>query len=222
MSDLRVYVAFRASDRLCQRIDTFLEAVANRPDVRHVTELDGITDPFLEEVLHTWFLGPVRAADASGPAVRIILGAMKVINKAAGSLAGRLMRKTTVAEQRALADHFRNLCLQAEGGVDIGYPLSPVLAERADSVFREFKAGKGNMAQLVEVMRGLSDGAIEYYLDRTLGNLHLGRLNRGLVAGARSTIHTAATASLEKGLPAMEAGHRKPVVTYFDNLLRTF
>jgi hypothetical protein len=40
-----------------------------------------------------------------------------------------------------------------------------------------------------------------------------------LVAGARVTIKKAAASSVEKGIPAMEAQHRIPVVAYFESLL---
>jgi phage-related minor tail protein len=75
------------------------------------------------------------------------------------------------------------------------------------------------MPRLVEVMDGISSGAIENYLDKTVGNLELGRINRGLVSGARATIKKASASSVEKGIPAMEKSHQKPVVAYFESLL---
>ena len=219
MSQPTLYVAFPASDLLRDRIDAFIEAVAGRPGENHVDTLDGIMDPFLNEVLHTYFTGPIDAANAKGTAVNVMLSAMKVINKAAHGLAGRLMRKTSADEQRALAEHFKRLRLEKEGQVYVGYALDPSLAERADLVFQEFADGNGEMGHLVEVMHGISNGAIENYLDKTVGNLELGRINRGLVAGARATIKKASASSVEKGIPAMEAKHRKPVVGYFQSLL---
>ncbi|HAB06078.1 MAG TPA: hypothetical protein DCE35_12080, partial [Alcanivorax sp.] len=97
--------------------------------------------------------------------------------------------------------------------------LSPALAERASLVFQEFADGNGQMPRLVEVMDGISAGAIENYLDKTVGNLELGRINRGLVSGARATIKKASASSVEKGIPAMEKSHQKPVVAYFESLL---
>lgn len=219
MSQTTLYVAFPASDLLRDRIDAFLDAVASRPGENHVETLDGIMDPFLDEVLHTYFTGPIDAVNARGTAVNVILGAMKVIKKAAHGLAGRLMRKTSVAEQKALADHFGALRLQKDGQVYVGYPLNPSLAERADLVFQEFADGNGDIKHLVDVMHGISKGAVENYLDKTVGNLELGRINRGLVAGARVTINKAAASSVEKGIPSMEREYRKPVVAYFQGLL---
>tara|TARA_R100000655_G_scaffold82091_1_gene121561 strand:+ start:1065 stop:1733 length:669 start_codon:yes stop_codon:yes gene_type:complete len=219
MSQPTLYVAFPASDELRDRIDAFLEVTRQEPDSNHVQELEAIMDPFLNEVLHTYFTGPIDAVNAKGTAVNVILSAMKVINKAAHGLAGRLMRKTSVEEQRALAEHFRNLRLEKDGQVYIGYPLSPALAERASLVFQEFADGNGQMPRLVEVMDGISGGAIENYLDKTVGNLELGRINRGLVSGARATIKKASASSVEKGIPAMEKSHQKPVVAYFESLL---
>lgn len=219
MNQPPLYVAFAASDQLRDRIDAFIHSVRDQPDTNHVDALEAIMDPFLNEVLHTYFTGPVDAVQAKGAAVAVILGAMKVINKAAHGLTARLMRKTSVAEQHALARHFARLRLEKEGRVYIGYPLVPALAEQAQAVFREFAAGNGQMPRLVAVMSGVSDGAVENYLDKTVGNLELGRLNRGLVAGARVTIKKAAASSVEKGIPAMEAQHRIPVVAYFESLL---
>ena len=84
---------------------------------------------------------------------------------------------------------------------------------------QEFADGNGQMPRLVEVMDGISSGAIENYLDKTVGNLELGRINRGLVSGARATIKKASASSVEKGIPAMEKSHQKPVVAYFESLL---
>ena len=219
MSDSTLYVAFPASEQLRDRIDTFIESARGEPDRDHVAELEAIMDPFLDEVLHTYFTGPIDAVNAKGTAVNVILGAMKVINKAAHGLAHRLMRKASVEEQRALAEHFAALRLEKDGQVYIGYPLTPSLAERASLVFQEFADGQGEMKHLVEVMDGISAGAIENYLDKTVGNLELGRINRGLVSGARTTIKKASASSVEKGIPAMDRAHRKPVVAYFESLL---
>ena len=71
----------------------------------------------------------------------------------------------------------------------------------------------------VDLFCGISAGAIENYLDKTVGNLELGRINRGLVSGARATIKKASASSVEKGIPAMEKSHQKPVVAYFESLL---
>lgn len=222
MNQSSLYVAFAASDTLRDRIDTFIQAIAEQPDRNHASSLDAIMDPFLDEVLHTYFTGPIDAVNAKGPAVSVILGAMKIINKAAQGLAGRLVSKTNHDEQKALAAHFAALRLEKEGRVYIGYPLPPVQAEQASQVFGEFAEGHGDMKRLVQVMDGVSAGAIENYLDKTVGNLELGRLNRGLVAGARATIKKAAATSVEKGIPAMDPDHRKPVVAYFESLLSEF
>lgn len=219
MSQSSLYVAFAASDTLRDRIDTFIRAINEQPGGDHAESLDAIMDPFLDEVLHTYFTGPIDAVNAKGPSVSIILGAMKIINKAAQGLAGRLVSKTAQHEQKALAEHFAALRLERDGRVYIGYPLPPALAARASQVFAEFAHGQGDMKRLVEVMDGISAGAIENYLDNTVGNLELGRINRGLVAGARATIKKASTAAVEKGIPAMDPEHRKPVVAYFESLL---
>lgn len=219
MTQPALYVAFPASDLLRDRIDAFIEAVGNQPDSDHVRELEAIMDPFLDEVLHTYFTGPIDAVDARGTAVNVMLAAMKVISKAAHGLAARLMRKTSVSEQQALARHFQQLRLEKDGQVYVGYPLAPSQAVQAQQVFQEFADGNGQMPRLVEVMDGISNGAVENYLDKTVGNLELGRINRGLVAGARVTIKKAAASSVEKGIPAMEAQYRQPVVAYFQSLL---
>lgn len=219
MSESTLYVAFPASDQLRDRIDAFIESTRSEPDLDHATKLEAIMDPFLDEVLRTYFTGPIDAVNAKGTAVNVILGAMKVINKAAHGLAHRLMRKASVEEQRALAEHFTALRLEKDGQVYVGYPLSPSLAERACLVFQEFADGQGEMRHLVEVMDGISACAIENYLDKTVGALELGRFNRGLVSGARATIKKASASSVEKGIPAMDRAHRKPVVAYFDSLL---
>ncbi|AFT70505.1 hypothetical protein B5T_02231 [Alloalcanivorax dieselolei B5] len=221
MSDT-LYVAFPASETLCQRIDAFLAKMRENPSGNHAADLDGITDPFIDEVLHTYFTGPIEAVNARGTAVNMIMGAMKVIRKAAHGLAGRLMRKASVEEQQALAQHFSSLRLEKDGGVFVGYPLPADLAERANRVFESFANGEGEMAHLVEVMHGITDGAIENYLDKTLGSLKLGAINRGLVSTARATINKASTSAVDKGLPAMERSHRKPVVAYYQSLLHRF
>ena len=79
--------------------------------------------------------------------------------------------------------------------------------------------GNGQMPGMGEVRDGSSAGASENYLDKAVGNLELGRINRGLVSGARATIKKASASSVEKGIPAMEKSHQKPVVAYFESLL---
>ena len=59
MSQPTLYVAFPASDELRDRIDAFLEITREEPDSNHVQELEAIMDPFLDEVLHTYFTGPI-------------------------------------------------------------------------------------------------------------------------------------------------------------------
>lgn len=219
MSQSPLYMAFQASDRLRERIDGFLDAVDNHPGQNHVVALEGIMNPFLDELLHTYFTGPIDAAGARGPAVAVMLGAMKIINKASRSLASRLMRDTGAAEQQALAGHFRNLRLESDDRVYVGHRLEPALAQRALTVFQGFADGRENMQELVAVMHGISQGSIDSYLDKTVANLQLGRIKRGLVAGARATIRKASAASVDKGIPAMEPQHRQPVVAYYQGLL---
>src|SRR5699024_3101073 len=77
MSQTPMYVAFPASDALRERIDAFLKAAADRPTESHVDTLGQIIDPFLDEVLHAYFTGPIDAVHAKGAAVNVILGAMK-------------------------------------------------------------------------------------------------------------------------------------------------
>ena len=74
MSQPTLYVAFPASDELRDRIDAFLEVTRDEPDSDHVQELEAIMDPFLNEVLHTYFTGPIDAVNAKGTAVNVILG----------------------------------------------------------------------------------------------------------------------------------------------------
>ncbi len=219
MTQPSLYVAFPASDQLRERIDGFLEAVDERPGQNHVAALESIMNPFLDELLHTYFTAPIDVTGAKGPAVTVMLGAMKVINKASRSLASRLMRDTSAAEQRALAGHFRSLRLESNGQVYVGHRLEPALARQAVTVFQGFADGQGDMRELVAVMHGISRGVIDNYLDKTVANLQLGRIKRGLVAGARATIRKASAASVEKGIPAMEPEHRQPVVAYYEGLL---
>lgn len=222
MDENTLHVAFPAPAPLRDAIDTYLVKCESEPAVSHVVELEVLVSRFVDVVLTVYFKGPIEAANAQGAAARLILGAMKVINRAADSLVGRLIRNTTVAEQQALAGYFQRLRKTLNGRVYAAYPLEPAVAEKASMVFLEYQQGEGQIEPLLSVMQSINDGAVVHFMDNSVSCLRLGRVNRALVSAARVTICKAAASATYKGLTAMDTNARKAVVNYFDSMLIRF
>lgn len=222
MDDSTLHIAFETSPSLQQSIERFIDGMLAAPQRCHLEELDALVVPFVDEVLSVFFKGPLEAAEAKGPSARLILGAMKMINRAADSLIGRLMKNTTVAEQLALARYFQNLRCYQGGKLYVAYPLIPAMAEKASPVFQASLLGEEDTAALLDVLQAINDGAITHFMDNSVACLTLGRVNRALVAAARVTICKASVSATHKGLPGMEASARKAVVRYFDQMLIRF
>lgn len=219
MDDSTLYVAFEASPSLRQSIEGFIDGMLASPGDCHLEALNALVVPFVDEVLAVFFQGPLEAAEAKGASARLILGAMKVINRAADSLIGRLMKNTTVDEQLALAHYFQNLRHYQNNKLYVAYPLSSTMAATASAVFPAFRAGDEDMAGLLTVLQAINDGAITHYMDNSVACLTLGRVNRALVSAARVTICKATASATHKGVPAMDASARMAVVHYFDQML---
>jgi len=222
MDENTLHVAFPAPAPLHDAIDAYLVKCESEPAVSHVVELEVLVSRFVDVVLTVYFKGPIEAANAQGAAARLILGAMKVINRAADSLVGRLIRNTTVAEQQALAGYFQRLRKTLNGRVYAAYPLEPAVAEKASMVFLEYQQGEGQIEPLLSVMQSINDGAVVHFMDNSVSCLRLGRVNRALVSAARVTICKAAASATYKGLTAMDTNARKAVVNYFDSMLIRF
>lgn len=109
MDENTLHVAFPAPAPLRDAIDAYLAECEREPEASHVVQLEALVTAFVDVVLTVYFKGPIEAANTQGAAARLILGAMRVINRAADSLVGRLIRNTTVAEQQALAGYFQRL-----------------------------------------------------------------------------------------------------------------
>ena len=133
MDENTLHVAFPAPAPLRDAIDAYLVECEREPEASHVVELEVLVTAFVDVVLTVYFKGPIEAANTQGAAARLILGAMRVINRAADSLVGRLIRNTTVAEQQALAGYFQRLRKTLNGRVYAAYPLEPAVAEKAHS-----------------------------------------------------------------------------------------
>ena len=215
----QIRVAFVATPALHESLERFLASVAAAPERSHTALLEPLMHDFLDGVLDAFFHGPVRAVGARGPAVSVINSVVKVISKAARGMAGRLMGKSTPAEQQALARHFESLRLERGEEVFVSFRLEQGLANRMVLTFDEFADGGGEVRHLVEVMRGLADTAVARFMDDSVGCLKLGAFNRGLVRTARGTILGSAHMAIEKALPGMEPSHREPVLGYFRGLL---
>lgn len=222
MDDSTLHIAYEASPSLKQSIERFIDGMLAAPGRCHLEELDALVVPFVDEVLSVFFKGPLEAAKAKGPSARLILGAMRVINRSADSLIGRLMKNTTVDEQLALARYFCNLRRYRGDKLYVAYPLSPAMAEKASLVFQASLLGDEDMAGLLDVLQAINDGAITHFMDNSVACLTLGRVNRALVSAARVTICKATASATHKGLPGMEASARKAVVHYFDQMLIRF
>ncbi len=222
MDDSTLHIAFEASQPLQQSIEGFIDGMLAEPGRCHLEELDALVVPFVDEVLSVFFKGPLQAAEAKGASARLILGAMRVINRSANSLIGRLMKNTTLDEQLALARYFQNLRRYQGGKLYVAYPLRPAMAEKACLVFQAGLLGEEDMAGLLDVMQAINDGAITHFMDNSVACLTLGRVNRALVSAARVTICKATASATHKGLPGMEASARTAVVRYFDQMLIRF
>ncbi|EDX89614.1 MULTISPECIES: hypothetical protein [unclassified Alcanivorax] len=222
MDENTLHVAFPAPAPLRDAIDAYLLECEREPEASHVVELEVLVTAFVDVVLTVYFKGPIESANAQGAAARLILGAMRVINRAADSLVGRLIRNTTVAEQQALAGYFQRLRKTLNGRVYAAYPLEPAVAEKASMVFLEYRHGEGQIEALLSVMQSINDGAVVHFMDNSVSCLRLGRVNRALVSAARVTICKAAASATHKGLTAMDTDARKAVVNYFDNMLIRF
>ena len=222
MDENTLHVAFPAPAPLRDAIDAYLVECEREPEASHVVELEVLVTAFVDVVLTVYFKGPIESANAQGAAARLILGAMRVINRAADSLVGRLIRNTTVAEQQALAGYFQRLRKTLNGRVYAAYPLEPAVAEKASMVFLEYRHGEGQIEALLSVMQSINDGAVVHFMDNSVSCLRLGRVNRALVSAARVTICKAAASATHKGLTAMDTDARKAVVNYFDNMLIRF
>ena len=222
MDENTLHVAFPAPAPLRDAIDAYLLECEREPEASHVVELEVLVTAFVDVVLTVYFKGPIEAANTQGAAARLILGAMRVINRAADSLVGRLIRNTTVAEQQALAGYFQRLRKTLNGRVYAAYPLEPAGAEKASMVFLEYRHGEGQIEAPLSVMQSINDGAVVHFMDNSVSCLRLGRVNRALVSAARVTICKAAASATHKGLTAMDTDARKAVVNYFDNMLIRF
>ena len=222
MDDSTLHIAFEASLPLQQSIEEFIDGVLAQPGRCHLEELDALVVCFVDEVLSVFFKGPLQAAEAKVTSARLILGAMRVINRSANSLIGRLMKNTTLDEQLALARYFKNLRRYQDSKLYVAYPLSPAMAEKASLVFQASLLGEEDMGGLLDVMQAINDGAITHFMDNSVACLTLGRVNRALVSAARVTICKAAASATQKGVPGMEANARTAVVRYFDQMLIRF
>lgn len=222
MDENTLHVAFPAPVSLRDAIDNYLARCSDEPGASHVVELEALVTEFVEVVLAVFFKGPIEAANAQGAAARLVLGAMRVINRAANSLVGRLIRNTTVAEQQALARYFQCLRKTLSGTVYAAYPLESAMAEKASMVFLEYQQSEGQIGALLDVMQAINAGAVVHFMDHSVSCLQLGRVNRALVSAVRVTICKAAASATDKGLTAMDTNARKAVVGYFDNMLIRF
>ena len=215
----RYLVAFPASPRLYQNTRAFVDAVQAQPGISHQPLLDAITEDFITEVLNAFFDGPVQALGVTGSMARVMDGFVAVIRRAARTMTGKVFRKVSIEEQQQLAAHFDAIEVVRDGQPYCAFPLDPELANEAVLMFEMFRQGNGQPEQLQKIMRAICDGAIEYYFDRSVGCVEVGRFTRGLVSTGRATIAKAAHSALEKTLPGLHPKARQPVLDYFEAML---
>lgn len=218
MNDTTLHVAFEVSEPLRRSINDYIDGIRAHPERCHLTELAALVSPFVEAVLGVFFKGPIDAAQMEGGSARLILGAMAIINQSSETLVNRFLQRTSVAEQRALAEHFESLRKYHDERFYVAFPLP----ETIPTVFAQHRAGDGDIDALLGAMLTINEAAIAHYMDSSVACLELGRFNRALVRAARATILKTSSSALERSLPAMEAGDRTAVVNYFDGMLMRF
>lgn len=212
-------MAFPASEPLRHHLEAFLSQAGASGSGRS-EHLDPLLDAFLTDLIAAFFDGPIDAVGAQGSVATMVQGGVKVINKAARALIRNLIGKAGPAEQQALAAHFRTLVVQREEGMWLALPMPAARTQEMQRVFSGYLSGESGFSRdLVVVMRGLCDDALEHYFDGLVGCVRLNAFNRGVVATARKTIQKAAYMAVEKGLPALGRPHKEPVVRHFDGML---
>ncbi|MBZ2187953.1 hypothetical protein K8B33_02485 [Alcanivorax sp. JB21] len=220
MTDYAIRMAFPASPRLEENLRHFISQADAEPETAHLALLEAVGEDFVSDLLAAFFDGPIDAVGAEGSVVSMIHKGVKVINKAARALLRSLLGKTGVAEQGALAAHFRSLMCEQEGQLYMAFPLDGTAGDQLVTTFRDFLAGQaGQTPKLVESLKAVCDGALVYFLDALVACVPLNAFNRGMVATARGTIRKAAYMAIEKGLPAMGREQKEPVVLHFQNML---
>lgn len=214
----RSYIAFVASEKLMNDIDK----AVNAERVNYAL-LNTVATQFIDEMLEAFFIGPLLAMQADSHLVSIIQGIATVINRAAKQLTRRLLKKITLEEQQALADHFHHISFRHEGRPRIGYGIDADFAQFAvdtyQSILRKHNTDIDDYrADLLQVMDGMTLRAIEVFLDDTVAALHVGRITKGIIRAARASMrkgaHTAAG-----HLSNLSLTERQDVIVYFQDML---
>lgn len=216
----RHYIAFTESQALREHRDTLLRAVEQAPYADHGDQARALMDQLVDELVATFFEGPLEASDARGGLVSAIHSAAGVVRKTGRSMAGRLVARVEPGEaQQALAEHLGRYRFERDGDKVSAFPLSTATAEQVVAAFDEVLGGRRDMTDLVTAMKSIADDALAHYLDGVIEPLGLSRFSRGMVSTARGTIRKAAYSGIEKGLPGMSWRYREPVVRYFQDML---
>lgn len=214
------YIAFTESETLRAHRDAFLQAVEQSPHADHGDKARALMDQLVDELVATFFEGPLEASGARGGLVSAIQSAAGVVRKTGQSMAGRLVAKVEPGEaQQALAAHLGRHRFERDGEKVSAFPLSPATAEQVVAAFDEVLGGRRDMTDLVTAMKSIADEALVHYLDGVMEPIALNRFSRGMVSTARGTIRKAAYSGIEKGLPGMPWRFREPVVRYFQDML---
>ncbi|MDF1780317.1 MAG: hypothetical protein P1U67_03375 [Alcanivoracaceae bacterium] len=222
MTATTLYVAFPASDELYARTMKFINAVEANPEVSQQALLSDIPSKFIDEVLAAFFEGPVDAAGLKGGSAGVIHSLMGMVGSASRALASKVLGKVTIAEQRVLAAHFREITHEKDGKYYCGFALDPEVANEAVLMFDSFRSGNGERDQLVRIMTAIGDGTVQNFFDVPMMTVKVGMVTRGLVSAGRATIEKASHSMNRKILPDMEPTARQRVLEYMAGMLQEF
>lgn len=214
------YLAFTESDALTRHKNAFIRAVEDNPQGDHSDKARAMMNQLVDELVTTFFDGPIEASGARGGLVSAIRSAASVVRKTGQSTSGRLVARVEPGEaQQALARHLGSHRVERSGETLAMFPLSPGTGEQVVRAFDEVLGGRRDMSDLMTAMKGIADDALAHYLDRVMEPIELNRFSRSMVSTARGTIRKAAYSGIEKGLPGMPWKFREPVVRYFHGML---
>lgn len=221
------HVAFRASPELTAATQQYIERLSApncRPEPQLLAE---VMDRFTHDSVHALITDPLDRLGVHGTQRRVADFVAETVEKSTHVVMKATVNKLDLDQHKRCAEYMDAMRLKlpvagkADGEWYVAFPAPQAFADRARaSMNRSRTVGpRGEVNETSEIMKTLTDLAIDNYYERPIALLKFGMILRKVTQVAISGVHKASHSAINHLFPKLTDEQLIKGVDYFDGLL---
>lgn len=209
MSNNNTWIAFRASQKLHQTTDGFIERMRGGSTRPEPDTIETIMATFIHEVLNNFFLMPTEQAGLPASTRKVVQFTADTIEKATHMVIRSTARKLDIVQNQRAAEYMDSvrfsLNIKDEQVWFVGFPLDETVAARGRQAIELGLAGHtsdGKQAMMT-YLHQVTDLGLYWFFEEPIKLLHFGPILRKVAEVGVVTTRKATHTVIDKVFPGM-------------------